>query len=203
MAVPKKSNPLELPEEIRGLKSFEAEFTKALGKLRDNPDLAAEVAQAQVGNPINVEIVPSVDRWAGNQLAGSAAAGDKWLRGVQNPSASPLEAAKRAAGKYKQRMTESLTEDRWLKSLNRITEEDIVSVATRIGAAGYTQGIAAREDKIRRAIAELQPKAAALKRTLDQMPQDTDAQREAKMIAAKRGMQAIGKELRGIASGGR
>jgi hypothetical protein len=36
----------------------------------------------------------------------------------------------------------------------------------------------------------------ALKKTIDAMPEKTDAEREAKMIAAKRGMQAIGKARR-------
>jgi hypothetical protein len=40
---------------------------------------------------------------------------------------------------------------------------------------------------------------AALKGRLDAMPVDTDDQREKKMIEAKRGMQAIGRKLAGLA----
>ena len=68
-----------------------------------------------------------------------------------------------------------------------------------IGQTAYEQGITAREGKIKTKIQRLQPLVAALAATLDRMPQDTDAQREAKMIAAKRGMQEIGRKLRGIA----
>ena len=73
------------------------------------------------------------------------------------------------------------------------------SRAVAATGARFTQGVSSRSSKITAAIATLQPKVAALKARLDGLPVDTDAQREAKMLEAKRGMQAIGRELAGLA----
>jgi hypothetical protein len=117
---------------------------------------------------------------------------------MQNPSASPTGNMKKAKTRYKTEVQASLAEDRWGKAIDRLTDEEIAAAAIAVGAGAFTQGISARAGKIRAAIAALQPKVQALKARLDAMAVDTDQQREAKMIEAKRGMQTIGRELRGL-----
>lgn len=135
------------------------------------------------------------DAWATKQNNRAQAASSDWLDGVQNPSTSPVDAMRKAKGRYKAEVTKSLAEGRWDKAIDRLTDEFIASQATKAGAGAYSTGVSNGADVARAAIARLQPKVAALKTKLDAMPSETDAQREAKMLEAMRGMKAIGAEL--------
>lgn len=152
-----------------------------------------------LGVAFGMAVTPVLDAsaWIDKMIRRAMSAGDDWLKGMENPSADPKAAAIKAAGKYKQRTTESLNEDRWAKGMARVDTDAALATARKVGAAGYAAGIEARREKIAKRIQELQPKILALKNKLDAMPVDTDAQREQKMIAARRGMIEIGKQLRG------
>jgi hypothetical protein len=151
------------------------------------------------GNPITPgEAVISAAKWAEKQIRNATNAGQDWLDGVLHPSRDPVAAAIKAAPKYKARMAESLAQDKWVKSMAKVDSSSIAGVAQRVGAAGYAAGIAARVEKITRVVAELQPKVSALRAQILNMPDGTDQERENRMLAAKRGMQAIGKQRRGI-----
>lgn len=145
-------------------------------------------------------VQPVVDStaWAEKMLRNAGNAGGDWEKGVQNPSSSPVAGMKKAKARYKNEMLAALNEGRWDKAIDKLTDEMISAAAIAVGGQAFTAGIAARAGKIRAAIAELQPLVAALKGRLDGMPVDTDQQREAKMIEAKRGMQSIGRQLAGL-----
>jgi len=192
-----EKNPLGLPERIEGLDAFQESFRRSLHLVDSDPAVRAAVGKTKVGNPISTEIVPSADRWAGKQIANSLNAGQAWVEGVQRPSRDFKEAAVAAAGKHKTKTMEALNDDRYRKGMAKVNVDEAIATAVAVGAGGYTSGIQARTAKINRVVTELQPKVAALKRNLDAMPQENDQQREAKMLAAKRGMQDIGKSRRG------
>lgn len=143
--------------------------------------------------------VVDASAWADKMLRKIGQSATDWENGVKNPSTSPVGGMRKAKGRYKDEMNKSLTEDRWGKAVDRLTDEVIIAGALAAGGGRFTSGVSSREPKIRAAIALLQPKVAALKTRLDGMPVDTDDQREKKMIEAKRGMQAIGRELAGLA----
>ena len=146
-----------------------------------------------------VQSVPDAASWAEKMLRRVAGAGPDWEKGVQNPSSSPVAGMKKAKTRWKNQMQAAIAGDFWGKAVDRLTDDEIVAGALAVGGGAFTNGIAARAQKVRDAIARLQPKVQALKAKLDAMPVDTDAQREAKMIEAKRGMEAIGRELSGTA----
>lgn len=142
--------------------------------------------------------VIDANAWTEKLLRKVGQSGTDWENGVKNPSTSPTAAMKRAKGRYANEMAASLQEKRWDKAIDKLTDQDIIEGAIAAGGGRFTAGVTSREPKIRAAIQALQPKVAALKARLDAMPIDTDANREAKMIEAKRGMQAIGRELAGL-----
>ena len=197
MSIEKDGNPLGLPPVIDGLDAFQASFRRSLELVDSDPAVRAAVGKTLVGNPISVEVVPSADRWAAKQIANSLNAGQAWVEGVQRPSRDFKEAALAAAGKHKSKTMEALNDDRYRKGMAKVNTDEAIATAVAVGAGGYTSGIQARTAKINRVVTELQPKVAALKRNIDAMPQENDAQREARLIAAKRGMQEIGKSRRG------
>lgn len=178
-------------------------FSELFGQVLDTVDNALAVsAEADLtlpDNPVTVGgRVKSAQDWADKQIERSRNAGPAWLRGVLSPRRHPIEAAIAADGKRKQKLAESEREGRWLASMRRVDVDEMYATVEANGEAAYVAGITSREGKIRHKIDRLQPLVEALAKTLDAMPQDTDAQREAKMIAAKRGMQDIGRRLRGI-----
>jgi hypothetical protein len=124
-------------------------------------------------------------------LRNAGNAGQDWLNGVQNPRRSPTAAAKAAVGKWKNNMQKAIADGRYEKGLAKSSDAQIIATATKVGPAGYTSGIQARQDKIQAAIQILQPKLTAHLAKIDAMPQDTDQQREAKMIANLQGMRAL------------
>jgi hypothetical protein len=182
-----------------GLKQFEENFALTLGEMQDNPEGVAEFMTKPQGNPITPgQAVISAAKWSEKMIARANAAGQDWLDGVLNPSRDPVAAAIKAAPKYIARMQESLAQKKWEKSMAKVDSSIIAAVAQKVGTAGYTNGINARADKIANVIADLQPRVAALKASVLNMPDVSDADRENRMLAAKRGMQLIGKARRGL-----
>jgi hypothetical protein len=196
MTVPKDTNPLGLPATIGSMDEFLSVLGSSLDKVIADPALAASIGQSVAGNPINIEVVPTIEKWLKRYTDRTGVAGQDWVDGMQSPSADPKSAALAAKGKWKTSMEAALRDDSYAKGISGYDLDEAIQTAIAVGASGYTSGIAARTGKIRRKIERLQPLVAALKRTLDALPQDTEAQRESKMIAAVKGMREIGKRLR-------
>ena len=188
------TNPFDL------ITRFQDKFDVALDVVIEETGAAGEKDLTLPDNPVTVGgRVIDASEWAKRQLEGSAGAGERWLYGVLHPKRHPITAAIAANKKRKDRLAKSEQEEKWLKSMARVDVDEMYKTIEAVGPAGYTQGVANREGKITKRIAELQPMVEALAKALDEMPQDTSAQREAKMIASKRGMEAIGRKRRGIA----
>jgi len=186
-------NPFEL------IQQFQDDFSKDLDAVIENSGSGDPRDLALPDNPVTIGgRVIDANEWAKRQLEGAAGAGDRWLYGVLHPKRNPVEAAIAANQKRKDRLAQSEKEEKWLHSMERVDQDETYKTIEAVGPTGYTAGIAARTGKIKKRVAELQPMVEALAKRLDDMPQDTEAQREAKMIASKRGMQEIGRKRRGI-----
>ncbi len=181
------------------LSNFTDLFKQVMDTIDNNLHVSAESDLTLPDNPVTPgSRVKDATTWADKQIARATAAGGDWLRGVLSPRRHPIEAAIAADGKRKQRLAEAEREGRWLASMRRVDVDEMYHTIEANGQQAYEAGIAAREGKIRTKIARLQPLVEGLAKTIDAMPQDTDQQREARMLAAKRGMQEIGRKLRGI-----
>jgi len=190
-------NPLPIPAVIGSAEDALKAFRDSAAFLADHPEAAELARVSYVGNPISVETVKSVDQWVADQLQGAQNAGAKWERGIQAPSRDPKAAALAAAKKYETRTQQAIAEKRFDKGIQNYNLDDAITTALKVGGAGYAAGVAARENKIRAKVSKLQPLVVAAKKTLDSMPSDTDAQAEAKAVAAIKLMREIGKTMRG------
>lgn len=187
------SNPFELLED------FQAALSKDLDAVLEGTGAGVEKDLTLPDNPVTIGgRVLDPAEWARRQLEGAAQAGDRWLYGVLHPKRNPVKAAIDANQKRKDRLAQAEKEEKWLHSMQRVDMDEMYATVEAVGPTGYTAGIANRAGKVIKRVAELQPLVEALAKRLDEMPQDTEAQREAKMIAAKRGMQEIGRRRRGI-----
>jgi len=195
MAVPKRKQPAG---RIESLGEFEASLDRALDQAETNPESLAGYAPTTDGNPINLgPRVPEADQWAEKMVTNAANAGSRWLAGVKAPRKNPIEAAKAAQNKWANKVREAIEQGRFAAGLDNVDLDEMYAIIEAGGETPYTSGVRRREGKVRRVVSELRNQVLALAQELDKMPTDTAEQREAKMIAAKRGMEAIGRRRRG------
>jgi hypothetical protein len=147
-------------------------------------------------NPVTKK-VKSPDRWAKQQVENAVAASKDWLDGVKNPSRNPIEAALDKKDKWVDRLTTAIKDDKWAKNLKKVSPSDIVAVAEKLGTRVYEDGVQARTDKINKRVAELQPLVQAVSDTIQAMPDKTDADREKRLISARKLMLEVGKKRAG------
>jgi len=192
MAKVKTSNPLDTPDFLATLKG-------KLARLDTDPDYAKDLVAEHVGNPITLgPIVISPEEWADKQVSRAAAAAAEWEKNVQRPRRDPLKAAIAAGPKRAEKIRESLDQKKWEKAMAKVDEDLMYSVIRKRGASAFRSGVEDRKAKVVARAKELQPMVAALKQTIDAMPDVTDADREKRLLAARRGMIEIGKKRRGI-----
>ncbi len=133
----------------------------------------------------------SADQWAAKLATRAGNAGQDWLTGVQNPSRDPVKAAIAAEAKWKAKTQEAINKGTWAKKMAKVTAADIIATATKVGTQAYTNGIAARTDKIAAAGARILPQIYKVADTVAAMPDVTDADRDARMLANVKGLRAI------------
>jgi len=190
-----------MAENEINLENFGTLFNQVLETVDRGLGISDEADLTLPDNPVTVGArVKSADAWADKMVANAVAAGPAWRQGVLNPRKNPIEAAIAANGKRKARLAEAERDESWLHAMQRVDVDEMYRTIEEIGESAYTQGIAARKGKIRAKIEKLQPLVEGLAKTIDNMPQDTDQQREARMLAARRGMIQIGKRLKGIST---
>jgi len=147
-------------------------------------------------NPVTKK-VKSADRWVRQQIDSAVAASSKWLEGVNNPSRSPIAAGIDADPKWKDKMEQAIREDRRKKGLQKSSDAEIIAHANALGSGVYSSGVTAREDKVRRIVTELQPLAQSVSDTIQGMSDKTDADREKRLLSARKLMIEAGKRRRG------
>jgi len=147
-------------------------------------------------NPVTKK-VKSADRWAKQQVDNAVAAADDWLDGVKNPSRDPIEAAKAAKDKWEDRLTQAIKDDKWAKGLAKSSASEIIAIAEKVGSGHYSTGVSARETKVKRVVGELQPLVQAVSDTIQAMGNKTDAEREKRLLSARKLMIEVGKKRRG------
>jgi len=152
------------------------------------------------GNPMVLgPRLPTADEWADLQIKGARDNAQKWLDRVTKPKKNFKEEALRetSRARYRTSMEQVLSKDLWAGGMALVNESETMATIAAGGASVYVSGVERRKAKIRRRVAELREDRLALCSTIDAMPVGTDTEREAKMIANKRGLQAIGLRRRG------
>lgn len=158
---------------------------KGLGPLPDNP--------VSLGSR-----VLSTEEWANKQVERASNAASTWADRVKRPRKDPVEAALKAAKKREDKLRKSLEDKKWERAMEKVDKDEMYRVIEATGAEGFRQGIEKRKGKIRSRVGELQPMVEELAKTIDDMPDGTDAEREKRLLMARKGMIEIGKKRRGV-----
>jgi len=170
--------------------------------LATDPDFYAALHGREIAPGIHINNPgPDPAKTAAKLIARATAAGSDYCDGMRNPKRSPVEAALRSEGKWEDRLRAAMANKSYGKGVRRQDYSDAVAVATSDGGSAYSSGVSKRAAKIQRVHADLMPRLGALSQAIQNMPQDTEGQREARLLAARRGAIAIGRARKGGAGG--
>jgi len=186
------SNPYDLTEfEKRFQARLSAITTK---KSSDNPGHNPENPSKH--NPGRGVI--SAEDWVDDMLTGAEAKIEKWKKRALDPRYDPIEEAIKAWDKWVDKIKAVIADEIWLKKMKKLTFEDVKAGIEATPAELFFERMKAKKAKILKRIGELQPLVDALSKEIRAMPEATDKEREARMLAARRGMIEIGKKLKGV-----
>jgi len=151
-----------------------------------------------IHNPVTKKVIPP-DKWVNKLISRASAGAEDWYNNYLANIDFMLEAGKAAEDKWADKITTAIKEKRRLKGLEKVSASDVRDIVTKLGPTAFTNGIAAREAKIRKVVNELQPLVQAVSDAIRAMPDKTDADREKRLLAARRLMIEVGKKRKGIA----
>jgi len=175
-------------------------FYATLKRIASDEEFAHEVLVQGKGNPITLgPRVKSPEEWVDDMVSGAKARSKQWLANSLRPKKDPKKAALAAAGKYEDKMRKALDGkhfDRGVEAYDESAREEVIKA---VGQSGFERGIETHKAKAVVKIKKMQPLVAALAKTIDDMPQDTDGERAARMLAARSGMIEVGKIMKGVA----
>ena len=185
---------------IPSVEEMAAAIDQMKARIEADPDLKHELVEGHTsGNPMVLgPRLPSPEEWARLQVKGSQDNAAKWLERTTKPKKNfKAEALKPTSqARYKASMEKVLREGTYEGGMELVDEGETMDIIAKRGSAAYSQGVADRTPKIIRRVKELHSDRLALAATIDNMPTSTDAEREAKMITNKRGLEAIGLKRR-------
>lgn len=170
-------------------------------QIESDEDLSRELKVGRPsGNPITLgPRLPNPADWAKLQIQGAQNNAAKWLDRTTHPKKNFKEEAQSASAqaRYHDSMQRVLANKTWEGGMALVDESEAMATIAKRGSAAYAQGVADREPKITRVVKDMYDDRLALASTIDALPEGTEAEREAKMLANKRGLQAIGAKRRG------
>ena len=118
----------------------------------------------------------------------SSAAQTDYAAGVQNTASDPTALAIAAGPRYLHKVTESFNSGKWANGLRRVGKQGWQDAVASKGVNNYVTGINAATATATAAFTRLLSFETGLQSTINSMPNVTDADREARMLAWVRGM---------------
>jgi len=175
--------------------AFAVELAKGMGTIK-----AIEVKSAnRPANPITVtEGVIDKDTWAGLIVERGGAAADYWKKKTLAPSRDPIKAGIDSEAYYASQTKAAIETQARKKALEKTNLTEYGEIVEATPATAYSDGLTRKKGKINIKIGKLQPLVEGLRKAIAAMPETTDAEREKKMIAARRGMKIVGKVMKGV-----
>jgi len=160
----------------------------------NHPDLIGKPE----GNPVQIRpAFPDAATFTKRLVEGVSAAAGRYAEGVRAPRKHFLDEAKKANQAWKNGVQAAVAGDRFVAGLNKVNADEAIETAATLGAQAYVPGVTGRQGKINRIMTEVSPLMAAATAQVRSMPNNTDADREARAIAQIRAARAVGLSRRG------
>lgn len=136
-------------------------------------------------------MVKSPERWLDKQLARVRVAGDDYRAGVEAVTINPAEKALAANAKRIANIRASIDKKTWETRMRKVSLDDWKKKASTLGAERFIPGVEANVDKIEAFIRSFQPKLEGLTSSVKGMPETTEAERDARVLAMVRGLRKL------------
>lgn len=133
----------------------------------------------------------SLAKWKRN--AGNAA--EDFKAGVRGVTSSPTAKAALNVDKYARGVQDAVASGRFVNALNAVTLADWQQATIDKGSRNYANGIASISPKAVKAMSDQQQHAEMVRQEIASMPNVTEADSEARMLAAVRKMRDYGKRI--------
>lgn len=127
----------------------------------------------------------AADKWANN----SASASSRFQQGVQNTTKDVVGRAIAAQTKLRNAFNEAVDSGRWARNLNAVGNAGW-KAKTAAKVSNYSSGISAGKESTVQAFTKLFQFEESLEQSIAQMPNETDADAEARALAWMRGMRS-------------
>lgn len=125
--------------------------------------------------------------------ANAGRASQDYVKGVQAVTTSPTAKAAAAKEKYLQGVMNAAQSGKYEQSLNAVTLQEWKDAAVNKGAKNYQTGVTNISPRAAKAMADVQQYAEQVKQTIASMPNNTEADADARMLEAVKLMRAYRK----------
>jgi len=136
--------------------------------------------------------VLSPDEWKRRQLDTLKSVGEKeYKAGIAKPKADPIARGIETEDKYAAETKKAIDAGRRKAALSKVTMADWYKYASELGAGKLVEGVVKREPKVAKFITEFQPMLTSHLAKIDVLPEETDGERETRMLENLRGLKAL------------
>lgn len=133
-------------------------------------------------------MIPDAQTVASKWSSRTQAAAQDFVDGVAKTDVDPTQRAIQAKARMRQRVLEAIDSGRWEAALSKVGKAGWQAAVAAKGAAAFTAGVAAAETKVAQAFGPLLAFEKGLQATVQAMPNNTDADRNNRMLAWANGM---------------
>lgn len=144
----------------------------------------------------NVKRVLSPEDWKDRQLTALKSTGrTNYVKGIASPKADPIARGIETEPKFADSMRKAIDSKARAKGLQKTDMATWAKYSTNIGADKLVDGVVKREEKVTKFISTFQPMLVSHLSKIDSLPEETDSDRENRMLENLRGL----KQLKGKA----
>ena len=139
-----------------------------------------------------VKRVISPEDWKNRQLNTLKAVGRaNYLTGIASPKADPIARGIATEGKYAAETRKAIDEGRRKAALQKTNMAEWAQYSISIGADNLVDGVVKREPKVTDFITKFQPMLSSHLGKIDTLAEETDGDRENRMLENLRGLKAL------------
>jgi len=143
-------------------------------------------------NLSSVQRVISPEDWAKRQINTLKAVGrTNYLEGIKAPKADPIQRGIETEAKYAEATRKAIENESRKKGLEKTSMAEWYQYSSNIGADKLVDGVVKREAKVKKFITAYQPLLTTHLAAIDKLDEETDSDRENRMLENLRGLKAL------------
>lgn len=140
----------------------------------------------------SVKRVISPEEWKNRQINTLKAVGrTNYIEGIKSPKADPIARGIETEKKFAAEMRKAIDSEARKKGLEKSSMAEWYLYSSTLGADKLVDGVTKREAKVKKFIDSFQPMLTTHLDKIDALPEETDSDRENRMLENLRGLKAL------------